>query len=141
MDLVLRNVRIVGEDGVTPGSVAIAGGRIAAVTTARGAGGMAELAPAPGAIIEDCAGDYLIPGLVDLHTDHLEFHAQPRAGVPWPGVAAAMAHDAQVAAAGITTVFDSLALMGGRRGENRRAMLRPIVEGLTTARDRGMLRV
>ncbi len=57
---------------------------------------------------EDLDGDYLIPGLVELHTDHLEGHFHPRPGVNWPAVSAVIAHDAQIAASGITTVFDAL---------------------------------
>ena len=56
----------------------------------------------------DLDGDYLIPGLVELHTDHLEVHYNPRPGVNWPAVSAVIAHDAQIAGAGITTVFDAL---------------------------------
>ena len=58
----------------------------------------------------DCEGDFLIPGAVELHTDALERHLAPRPGVRWPGLAAVLAHDAQIAAAGITTVLDGLAV-------------------------------
>ena len=67
----------------------------------------------------DLEGDYLVPGLVELHTDNLEKHFAPRPGVQWPSLAAVMAHDAQIAAAGITTVFDSLSL-GDVRGDTDR---------------------
>jgi len=50
----------------------------------------------------------VIPGLVELHTDHLEGHYAPRPKVRWNPLAAVLAHDAQVATAGITTVFDAL---------------------------------
>jgi alpha-D-ribose 1-methylphosphonate 5-triphosphate diphosphatase len=53
-------------------------------------------------------GDYIIPGLVELHTDHLEGHYAPRPKVRWNPIAAVLAHDAQVATAGITTVLDAL---------------------------------
>ena len=53
-------------------------------------------------------GDFVIPGLVELHTDHLEGHYAPRPKVRWNPIAAVLAHDAQVATAGITTVFDAL---------------------------------
>ncbi len=53
-------------------------------------------------------GDYVIPGLVELHTDHLEGHYAPRPKVRWNPIAAVLAHDAQVATAGITTVLDAL---------------------------------
>jgi alpha-D-ribose 1-methylphosphonate 5-triphosphate diphosphatase len=55
----------------------------------------------------DCGGDYLLPGLVELHTDHLEAHYMPRPRVVWHAGSAVMAYDAQIASAGITTVFDS----------------------------------
>ena len=57
---------------------------------------------------EDMAGDYLIPGLVELHTDHLEGHYAPRPKVRWNPLAAVLAHDAQIASSGITTVLDAL---------------------------------
>ncbi len=57
---------------------------------------------------EDLDSNYLIPGLVELHTDHLEQHYHPRPGVTWPAVSAVMAHDAQIVASGITTVYDAL---------------------------------
>ena len=55
-------------------------------------------------------GDYLIPGVVDVHTDNLERQVQPRALARWPSRSAMVAHDAQCAAAGVTTVFDALCL-------------------------------
>lgn len=91
---VLSHARIVLDGSIHEGAVAIEDGRIAAVTGA-----------APG---EDMAGDYLIPGIVDLHTDNLERQAMPRANARWPARSAMLAHDAQCAAAGITTVFDAL---------------------------------
>jgi len=47
----------------------------------------------------------LIPGLIELHTDNLERHIQPRPRVDWPHAAAILAHDGELASAGITTVF------------------------------------
>lgn len=103
MDAVLTNARLILADAVRPGTLVIAGGRIAAV----------DDAPAchPGAI--DCEGDYLAPGLVDLHTDALESHFVPRPKVYWPDPrAAALAHDGQIVASGITTVFDAICAGG-----------------------------
>lgn len=94
-DLVLTNARIILADGVILGSVRIRDGVITDVG-----------APFAGGV--DLDGDYLMPGLVELHTDHLEGHYAPRPGVRWNPVAALQAHDAQVAASGITTVFDAL---------------------------------
>ena len=94
-DTVFANARIVTRTGVLDGSLRIADGKIAAIDAGPGGG-------------RDMEGDYLLPGLVDIHTDNLEKHLEPRPGVTWPGLAAIVAHDRQIAAAGITTVFDSL---------------------------------
>lgn len=56
----------------------------------------------------DLEGDYLLPGLVEMHTDNFERHLMPRPKVYWAELPALVAHDAEVAAAGITTVFDAL---------------------------------
>lgn len=97
-DLVVRNARLVLGEEVIHGSLAIAGGIIAAIDH----GGCSVPAAA------DLEGDLLIPGLVELHTDNLERHLTPRPKVRWPELPALLAHDAEVASAGITTVFDAL---------------------------------
>lgn len=97
-DIVLSNARIVLKDEVIDGSVLIRAGRIASIDPGAAA--------VPGA--EDLGGDLLIPGLVELHTDNLERHKEPRPGVDWPREAAVIAHDAELASVGITTVFDAL---------------------------------
>jgi alpha-D-ribose 1-methylphosphonate 5-triphosphate diphosphatase len=56
----------------------------------------------------DCGGDLLIPGLVELHTDNVERHIHPRPGTLWPVESAILADDRELAAAGITTVFNAL---------------------------------
>lgn len=94
-EVVLTNARIVLGDEVREGSVLVRDGMIADIGGA-------------GAVGEDMGGDYLVPGLVELHTDHIEPHFAPRPGVRWNATAALQAHDAQIAAAGITTVFDAL---------------------------------
>src|SRR5580692_8006287 len=97
-DFVLANARVVLADAVIErGWVAVAEGRIAEV------GDGAPPGPA-----EDLAGDLLIPGLVELHTDHIEAHYVPRPKVHWDPVAAVIAYDAQLATSGITTVLDSV---------------------------------
>jgi alpha-D-ribose 1-methylphosphonate 5-triphosphate diphosphatase len=95
-ELVLTNALIVLADEVVSGSVLVRDGLIADIDTT---------SPRAG---EDFAGDYLIPGLVELHTDHLENHYRPRPGVFWDPLAALHAHDVQVAGSGITTVFDAV---------------------------------
>jgi alpha-D-ribose 1-methylphosphonate 5-triphosphate diphosphatase len=77
---------------------------------------------------------------VDIHTDNLEKHYQPRPGALWDAYGAAVAHDGQCAAAGITTVFDSLSLHGAKDGLNRRESLGPMIGGMDAARADGALR-
>jgi alpha-D-ribose 1-methylphosphonate 5-triphosphate diphosphatase len=55
------------------------------------------------------SGDYLLPGMVELHTDNLERHLMPRPGIYWSDALGALeAHDREMASSGITTVFDSI---------------------------------
>ena len=91
-----RNARIVLADEEISGSLSFADGVITDVQSGPAQGG------------EDFDGDYLIPGLVELHTDHLENHYRPRPGVFWDATAALHAHDVQIAGSGITTVFDAV---------------------------------
>lgn len=97
-DLILTNAQLVLPDRVTPGSLVIRNGVIDQID--------AGSSNAPGAI--DCAGDFLAPGLVELHTDNIERHVLPRPGAQWPLDAAILAHDREIAAAGITTCFDAV---------------------------------
>ena len=93
---VFRNARVVLAGEVVEGSVAINDGIITAIDAGPALAG------------EDFDGDFLIPGLVELHTDHLETHYRPRPGVFWDPVSALHAHDVQIAGSGITTVFDAI---------------------------------
>jgi alpha-D-ribose 1-methylphosphonate 5-triphosphate diphosphatase len=95
-ELVLTNARIVLPDAVIYGSLQVRDGVIF------------DIAAGPTAYGGDMEGDFLLPGLVELHTDHIENHYAPRPRVRWNAAAAVQAHDAQIAASGITTVFDAL---------------------------------
>ncbi len=95
-ETVLNNARIVLADEIVEGSIVLRDGLIAGIDAGTGRTG------------EDMGGDFIIPGLVELHTDHLEGHYAPRPKVRWNPIAAVLAHDAQVATAGITTVLDAL---------------------------------
>ncbi len=130
-ETVFTNGRIVTAEHEFPGTVVVRDGRIAEVSEGR--------CDLTGAI--DLEGDYLLPGFVELHTDNLEKHFAPRPGVMWPSVPAVMAHDTQIAAGGITTVFDSLAL-GDVRGETDRVRNRErMVDAICEAVDRRLTRV
>ncbi len=106
---ILTNARIVTGTAVFTGTVHLRGGRIAAVESGRSHARSAT----------DLHGDLLIPGLIDVHTDNLERHLEPRPGVAWPSLAALLAHDRQMAAAGITTVCDALCIGDRHCGQTR----------------------
>ncbi len=94
----LTNAKLVLPDETIKGTLRVEQGMITAIDNGP--------TVVPEAI--DCQQDLVLPGLVELHTDNLERHAVPRPQVRWPMLAAVLAHDAELAAAGITTVFDSL---------------------------------
>ncbi len=95
-ETVLSNALLVLPDEVIHGSLLIRDGRIEDVSQGAARTG------------EDLDGDLLAPGLIELHTDNLERHFQPRPGVAWPPEAAVIAHDGELASVGITTVFDAV---------------------------------
>ena len=128
--MIVRNARIVTCNEIIPGSVRIAEGRIEAISTG----------PCAVNCSEDWDGDWMIPGLVELHTDNLEKHLAPRPGVRWPALPAVLAHDAQLAAAGITTVFDALAIGDVKPGGTRTEHLHTMWAAIVMARESGALR-
>jgi alpha-D-ribose 1-methylphosphonate 5-triphosphate diphosphatase len=127
---VFGNAKIVTATEIVEGAVQLRDGLIADIS--QGSVAKAD---------SDLAGTYLLPGLVELHTDHLESHYRPRPGVAWPAIGALLAHDAQIAAAGITTVFDALragtfdAETGGLRQANGE-----LSQAIAQGRKTGMLR-
>lgn len=88
----------------------------------------------------DLQGDYLIPGLVDIHTDHFEKHVYPRPHVKWDMLRAAMANDAQIIGGGVTTVFDSICVGATRDNPARREILAPMVEAMEKGQAAGMFK-
>ncbi|TVR97861.1 MAG: alpha-D-ribose 1-methylphosphonate 5-triphosphate diphosphatase [Rhodospirillales bacterium] len=128
-DVVLSNARIVTPDEVISGSVLIRRGRIVAVDPL-GIGSRRGI---------DVEGDYLIPGMVELHTDNLERHAQPRPGVQWPVDAALVAHDRQLLACGVTTVCDAISAGDVVWDDGRSHQFRSLVRAVRNARRGGRL--
>jgi alpha-D-ribose 1-methylphosphonate 5-triphosphate diphosphatase len=129
-ELILTNARIVTADEIVAGTVVVRGGKIADFA--------AKPSRANGAL--DLDGDYLLPGLIELHTDNLEKHVAPRPGVHWPMPAAVLAHDAQIAGSGITTVFDALTVGEIRHDSVRAGMLHGSIEAIVAAQRQGALR-
>ena len=73
-------------------------------------GAIADIQPGTVNQGQDGNGDYLLPGLVELHTDNFEKCMSPRPKVTWPLDVAAVHHDRDLAAAGITTVCDAISI-------------------------------
>ena len=97
-ETILANATLVLPTETLRGSIQVRDGAIAAIDEG-------TQVP-PGAI--DCEGDLVMPGLIELHTDNLERHIEPRPKVNWPHAQAIIAHDGELASTGITTVFDAL---------------------------------
>ena len=81
-----------------------------------------------------------MPGLVELHTDNLEGHLVPRPKVAWPPLPAVQAHDAEITAAGITTVFDSLRVGDEPEEDHCKRLVQASLEGIEAAERAGALR-
>ena len=100
-ETILTNAVVVAPEETFSGTVVMSGGIIKQVDAGR--------SQAPGCL--DLEGDFLLPGLIEPHTDNLERFMLPRPKVKWPtSLTAFLAHDALIAAAGITTVLDSVFL-------------------------------
>ena len=127
-DAVLSNARIVLGDDILRGSVQVRDGLIA------------DIAPGPSTAGDDLDGDYLLPGLVELHTDHLEYHFSPRPGVQWDPLPAVLASDAQLAAGGATTVLDAVRVGSEDDHSGMGIAARHLADSIELAADAGLLR-
>ena len=132
-DTILANATLVLPTETLRGQVRLSGGRIAEIAEGTGV--------PQGAI--DCGGDLVMPGLIELHTDNLERHIQPRPRVDWPHGAAIIAHDAELASVGITTVFDALRVgsVVSNEDANYSEYARALADEILELRGQGALRI
>lgn len=128
--ITITNARIVTRDRDFMGNARVRCGRFASIDE-----GTLRLAGA-----EDWNGDFLLPGFVELHTDNLEKHLMPRPKVSWPEFPALLAHDAEIAAAGITTVYDALGVGDVDEAALRGKDLSGLMACLDQAEQAGLLR-
>jgi alpha-D-ribose 1-methylphosphonate 5-triphosphate diphosphatase len=129
-ETVIGNARIVLADRIIDhGWVAVAGGLIAEFGEGEAPAGY-----------EDAKGDLLMPGLIELHTDHLEAHYVPRPKVFWNPVAAVVSYDGQLATSGITTVLDSLRVWREDGAEEVDGRAGVLAVAIASAREAGLLR-
>jgi len=131
--LTLANARLILPAGEMLGRVTITGGEIVEIV-----GG----ASVPGGAV-DCGGDIVAPGLVELHTDNLERHLRPRPSAHWPMKPAIAAHDAELAACGITTVYDAIRVgsIEGKGGVGWSRYARELADALLAMRAAGALKI
>jgi alpha-D-ribose 1-methylphosphonate 5-triphosphate diphosphatase len=129
-ETILTNARLVLPDEVVRGTLVLCGAAIGDVQPGR--------SHVAGAF--DIEGDHLIPGIVDVHTDNLERQVQPRANARWPSRSAMLAHDAQCASAGVTTVLDALCLGDLGFDAGRAQTFRDGVEDLDALAETGLLK-
>lgn len=131
--VIFANANLILENEVVRGSLVIEDGMIVQIDSG---GGIPK-----GAI--DLEGDYLAPGLVELHTDNLERHLAPRPKVDWPYRAAILAHDRELAGTGITTVFDAIRVGSIVSAGNKRygKYARQMADEILAMRAGGVLRI
>lgn len=124
---ILTNYRLQLPDQEVLGTLVIRNGQIA------------EIQPDVCAQGQNGNGQYLLPGLIELHTDNLEKCIAPRPGVRWPIEAAVVTHDRQLIHSGITSVFDALSLGDVQSGSLRVTQIHTMIDGITAARSAGRL--
>ena len=95
--MIINNVKLVLENEVVHGSLEVQDGEIRAFAESQ--------SRLPEAM--DGEGGWLLPGLIELHTDNLDKFFTPRPKVDWPAHSAMSSHDALMVASGITTVLDA----------------------------------
>ena len=95
---IFTNAKLILENDVISGSLVIKNGQVKNIQEGNSA--------VPSAF--DCEGAYLAAGLIELHTDNLERHVEPRPKVPWSLDQAIPPHYAELASCGMTTVFDAI---------------------------------
>ena len=129
-ETIIGNARLVLADRVIEhGWVAFADGKVAEIGEGKAPAGS-----------EDAGGDLIMPGLIELHTDHLEAHYVPRPKVYWNPIAAVVSYDGQLATSGITTVLDSLRVWREDGAEDVDGRAGVLAEAITSARDANLLR-
>ncbi|WP_084788758.1 alpha-D-ribose 1-methylphosphonate 5-triphosphate diphosphatase [Bradyrhizobium sp. Cp5.3] len=129
-EALIANARIVLADQmIERGWIAVAGGHIAEIGEGRAPAGA-----------EDVGGDLITPGLIELHTDHLEAHYTPRPKVLWDPMAAVIAYDGQLAISGITTVLDSLRAWREDDADEVQGRTSTLAAAISSARDSNLLR-
>ncbi|WP_407496183.1 alpha-D-ribose 1-methylphosphonate 5-triphosphate diphosphatase [Pseudooceanicola sp. MF1-13] len=130
-ETILTNAQLVLPGEVITGHIVLRDGHVAEIGEGAARGGL------------DCGSDFVAPGLVELHTDNLERHMQPRPGVNWPHSAAIVGHDRELAGCGITTVFDAIRVGSIVSDEKKRygKYARAMADEILSMQAQGALRI
>ncbi|CAH6176130.1 alpha-D-ribose 1-methylphosphonate 5-triphosphate diphosphatase [Citrobacter koseri] len=128
--MIINNVKLVLEDEVVQGSLEMQDGIIRAFAESQ--------SRHPEAL--DGEGGWLLPGLIELHTDNLDKFFTPRPKVDWPAHSAMSSHDALMVASGITTVLDAVAIGDVRDGGDRLENLEKMINAVEETQKRGVNR-
>jgi alpha-D-ribose 1-methylphosphonate 5-triphosphate diphosphatase len=75
----------------------------------------------------DAQGRYLLPGLIDIHSDSIEKALEPRPNIFFPQNLVILEMDRLLAASGITTIFHSLSFAEGEIGVRSNRMAAEII--------------
>ena len=132
-ELILKDAQIVLKDEIVRGHVHVQDGQITDISEG-------DLPDPLESVAYDLEGDFLLPGFVELHTDHVEGHYAPRPKVRWNPMAAVLAHDAQIASSGITTVFDALRVGLDSDADLQYTDMKALAEAFHRGVDEGTLR-
>lgn len=128
--MIINNVKLILENEVLRGSLEMRDGIIRAFAETQSS--------QPGA--HDGDGGWLMPGLIELHTDNLDKFFTPRPKVDWPAHSAMSSHDALMVASGITTVLDAVAIGDVRDGGDRLENLEKMINAVEASQKRGLNR-
>lgn len=128
--MIINNVKLVLENEVVSGSLEVQNGEIRAFAESQ--------SRLPEAM--DGEGGWLLPGLIELHTDNLDKFFTPRPKVDWPAHSAMSSHDALMVASGITTVLDAVAIGDVRDGGDRLENLEKMINAIEETQKRGVNR-
>ncbi|EPR2252130.1 alpha-D-ribose 1-methylphosphonate 5-triphosphate diphosphatase [Yersinia enterocolitica] len=133
--MIFNNVNLILEDQVVSGSLEIHQGVIRSYSDR----------PTQLSAAIDGQNSWLLPGLIELHTDNLDKFFTPRPNVDWPAHSAMSSHDALMVASGITTVLDAVAVGdvrdGGHRLDNLQKMINAVVESQRSGLNRAEHRI
>ncbi|MFW5688585.1 MAG: alpha-D-ribose 1-methylphosphonate 5-triphosphate diphosphatase [Spirochaetota bacterium] len=118
------NARVVTPDAVIEeGTVVVDGPTIARVD-------FAGSAPSSANEVVDCAGDWLLPGLIDLHNDGLEKELEPRPFTRFSLAGSLRSFENRLVGSGITTIYHAIPFMGKRNLIPTEERARPTLEAI-----------